>query len=157
MYASGCDRHSIVFRDWYQGWHLLGLTASTQFGIISLNCHDVKPYGSETGDAKQNMLGRHENCFRGIGAMPEKHHITMAADTQSTIYPAKRIPEALHPKFKSELQLMIDNDIICRVDKPADWVSSIVCVTKANGDLCICLDPVELNKLRGAYTFTVSL
>ena len=58
----------------------LGLTGSTQFGIISLNCHDtpchnchapsvinavqqdstvdVKPYGSETGDAKQDILGR---------------------------------------------------------------------------------------------------
>ena len=151
-----------------KGDTLLGLTASTQFGIISLNCHDtpcqgchapsvisavqqdstvdVKPYGSETGDARQDMLGRHENCFGGIGAMPEKHHITMAADAQSTIYPAKRIPEALRPKFKSELQRMIDNDIICRVDKPTDWVSSIVCVTKANGDLRICLDPVELNK-----------
>ena len=41
---------------------------------------------------------------------------------------------------------MIYNDIICRVDKPTDWVSGIVCVTKANGDLRICIDPVELNK-----------
>ena len=107
---------------------------------------DVKPYGSETGDAMQDMLGRHENWLRGIGAMPENYHITMAADAQSTIHPAKRIREDLCPKIKSELQPIIDNDIICRVDKPTDWVRSIACVTKADGDLRICLYPVELNQ-----------
>ena len=35
--------------------------------------------------------------------------------------------------------------IIC-VDEPTDWVSSITYVQKANGKLCLCLDPHNLNE-----------
>ena len=36
--------------------------------------------------------------------------------------------------------------MITHVDKPTDWVSSITYVQKANGKLCLCLDPCDLNK-----------
>ena len=32
------------------------------------------------------------------------------------------------------------------VDQPTDWVSSITYVQKANGELCLCLDPCDLNR-----------
>ena len=35
---------------------------------------------------------------------------------------------------------------IAHVDQPTDWVSSITYVQKANGELCLCLDPCDLNK-----------
>ena len=33
-----------------------------------------------------------------------------------------------------------------KVEKPADWVKSIVIVEKPDGNLRICLDPKDLNK-----------
>ena len=36
--------------------------------------------------------------------------------------------------------------VITCVDKPTDWVSSITYIQKANGELCLCLDPHDLNK-----------
>ena len=36
--------------------------------------------------------------------------------------------------------------VITYVDQPTDWVSSITYVQKANGELCLCLDPSGLNK-----------
>ena len=36
--------------------------------------------------------------------------------------------------------------VITHVDEPMDWVSSITYVQKANGELCLCLDPRNLNK-----------
>ena len=36
--------------------------------------------------------------------------------------------------------------VITCVDKPMDWVSSITYVQKANGKLCLCLDPHDLNE-----------
>ena len=36
--------------------------------------------------------------------------------------------------------------MITCVDKPTDWVSSITYVHKANGELCLCLDPHDLNE-----------
>ena len=29
--------------------------------------------------------------------------------------------------------------------EPADWVSSLVCVDKLDGSICVCLDPKDLN------------
>ena len=36
--------------------------------------------------------------------------------------------------------------MITHVDQPTDWVSSITYVLKANGELCPCLDPHDLNE-----------
>ena len=36
--------------------------------------------------------------------------------------------------------------MIIHVDKPTEWVSSITYVQKANGKLCLCLDPLDLNE-----------
>ena len=36
--------------------------------------------------------------------------------------------------------------VITCVDEPTDWVSSITYVQKANGELCLCLDPRDLNE-----------
>ena len=36
--------------------------------------------------------------------------------------------------------------VITRVDEPMDWVSSITYIQKANGELCLCLDPRDLNE-----------
>ena len=36
--------------------------------------------------------------------------------------------------------------VITCVDEPTDWVSSITYVQKANGELCLCLDPCDLSE-----------
>ena len=36
--------------------------------------------------------------------------------------------------------------VITHVDEPMDWVSSITYIQKANGKLCLCLDPHNLNE-----------
>ena len=36
--------------------------------------------------------------------------------------------------------------LITHVDEPTDWVSSITYIQKANGELCLCLDPHDLNE-----------
>ena len=36
--------------------------------------------------------------------------------------------------------------VITPVDHPTDWVSSITYIQKTNGELCLCLDPHDLNE-----------
>ena len=36
--------------------------------------------------------------------------------------------------------------VIIHVDQPTDWVSSIAYIQKENGELCLCLDPRDLNR-----------
>ena len=40
---------------------------------------------------------------------------------------------------------MVKLGVITPVDEPTDWVSSVAYAWKASGELCICLDPHDLN------------
>jgi len=37
-------------------------------------------------------------------------------------------------------------NVIEKIDKPTEWVNSMVTIIKPNGNLCICIDPRDLNK-----------
>ena len=58
----------------------------------------------------------------------------------------RKVPFALKPKLKEELQRMVDLNVIEPVEKPTEWVNALVIVSKPNGKLRICLDPRPLNK-----------
>ena len=62
------------------------------------------------------------------------------------VHPPRRIPKALKERFKAELDFLVTQDMISPVKEPTPWVNSIVCVTKANGSVRLCLDPRDLNK-----------
>ena len=61
------------------------------------------------------------------------------------IHAPRKCPIALCPKVKEHLNKMECLGVITCVDKPMDWVSSITYLHKANGKLCLCLDPCDLN------------
>ena len=62
------------------------------------------------------------------------------------IHAPRKCPITLHPKVKEHLDKLECLGMITCVGKPTDWVSYITYVQKANGELCLCLDPHDLNK-----------
>ena len=62
------------------------------------------------------------------------------------IHAPRKCPIALHPKVKEHLDKMECLGLITHVDEPMDWVSSITYVQKANGELRLCLDPLDLKE-----------
>ena len=58
----------------------------------------------------------------------------------------RRVPVALRDKLKETLDDLQQQDIIGAVTIPTAWISSMVVVPKANGQLRICLDPKDLNR-----------
>ena len=60
--------------------------------------------------------------------------------------PLRRVPLAMKPKLKVELNRLEKIGVMKRVDMPTDWVSSLVIVKKPNGKLRICIDPKPLNQ-----------
>ena len=62
------------------------------------------------------------------------------------IHAPRKCPITLCLKVKEHLNKMECLGMITCVDEPMDWVSSITYVQKANGELCLCLDPCDLNK-----------
>ncbi|GFW99794.1 uncharacterized protein K02A2.6 [Trichonephila clavipes] len=63
------------------------------------------------------------------------------------IQPPRRVPLALLPKLKSTLDRLEKEGIVSKVNKPTDWVQSLDIVEKPNGNLRLCLDPRDLNKV----------
>ena len=61
------------------------------------------------------------------------------------IHAPRKCPIALCLKVKEHLDKTECLGVITCVDEPTNWVSSITYVQKANGKLCLCLDPHDLN------------
>ena len=62
------------------------------------------------------------------------------------IHASRKCPITLCPKVKEHLNKMECLGMITHVDEPMDWVSSITYIQKANGEICLCLDPCDLNE-----------
>ena len=58
----------------------------------------------------------------------------------------RRCPLALREEVKRELDKMVEIDVIERISKPTDWVSSLAYSRKSSGKIRICLDPKNLNE-----------
>lgn len=63
-----------------------------------------------------------------------------------SIAPSRRVPFAVKPKLKTELERLTELGVIAPVDEPTNWVSNLVVATKDSGELRLCLDPKQLNK-----------
>ncbi|GFY00225.1 transposon Ty3-I Gag-Pol polyprotein [Trichonephila clavipes] len=77
------------------------------------------------------VLGRE---FPGV-----PYHITLKDNAVPVIHPPRRVPLDLQPKLKITLDRLEKEGILSKVNKPTDWVQSLVIVEKPNGNLRSCL------------------
>ena len=87
------------------------------------------------------------NVFKGLGKLEPEHHIEIKEDSTPVIHASRKIPATLREKVKKELDEMEKAGVIVKVDEPSDWVNSLVVVEKPDGNLRLCLDPRNLNKV----------
>ena len=90
------------------------------------------------------IIEEYADVFEGNGSL-EPVEIKLKQNATPHIAAARKIPLALHEPVKTELNEMVKNGIIARVDKPTDWVSSMHVINKS-GKIRIVLDPRPLNK-----------
>ena len=93
-----------------------------------------------------DFLAEYSDCFGRIGCLLDTYHIVLKDNMTPVIHAPRRVPVALRPKLKEELERMKTLDITEPVNKPSDRVSSLVIVQKPNGSLRVCLDPSDLNQ-----------
>ena len=86
------------------------------------------------------------DCFEGLGKFAGTCKLTLKDDAQPKIHASRRAPVQLCDEIQAELDRMVKLDVIKPVTKPANWVSSITYVMKADGALRVCLDPKDLNR-----------
>ena len=160
---------------WYitdmPGPALLGLPACKKLAVVQVNCavkttqpdrnltgttptqaaRATKPPAARTLKSKcikstDDLTREFPDRFTGIGKFPGEYKIRLHPDTHPVIHTPRKCPIALHPKVKEHLAKIEALGVITHIDQPTDWVLSITYVQKENTELCLCLDPCDLNR-----------
>lgn len=121
---------------------ILGLETCEMLGLIKrLDVNSI-----EDQDRKRDSaIELYKDVLNGIGKFPGSFKIQLIKDAKPVLHYKKRIPSSLTDKLKAELDTMLQDDIISRVDYPTDWVNNLQIIEKPNGKLRICLDSKSLN------------
>ena len=115
-----------------------------EFSSLSLPVEERPPIRG-----KEDLLKMYPECFeQGVDKHFKNFEYEIKVDPQvpPKIHPPRRIPLELRDKLKDKLDEMERKGVITRVPEPTRWVNSMVVETKGNGDLRVCLDPMDLNK-----------
>ena len=64
------------------------------------------------------------------------------------VEPIRRVPHAMQEPLKKELDKLVTEGILHKVDisEPIEWLNSFVCVKKSNSKIRLCLGPTHLNR-----------
>lgn len=101
------------------------------------------------------LLKKNEFIFQGIGCLKKPYKIELKDGAIPKVHPIRKIPFALQAKLKNVLSGLEKQKIIKKVNESTEWVNPFVIVRKPNGDLRICLDPIEVNKWVKRHYFKI--
>ena len=107
------------------------------------------PTAAKSTRSTDDLIKEFPDQFTGIGRFPGIYKIWLQYDVHPVIHAPRKCPITLCLKVKKHLNKMECLEVITHVDEPMDWVSSITYIQKANGELCLCLDPCDLNEAIG--------
>ena len=144
---------------------IIGLSTSTDLNLLQFNSaiQTQHPHISNHGclkdknlqqakettpiKDKQDLIKQYPECFNDIGKFQGEYHITVDPSVPPVIHPPRRVPVSLKDDIKSELDDMVKNGIITKLEEgePTPWVNSLVYRRKQNGRLRLCLDPKDHN------------
>jgi len=72
--------------------------------------------------------------------------IHLRQNYEPSVYPARKFPQSLKQKLRKEPDRLVQTGELVKAERPTDWVLPLVVVEKPNGDLRLCLDPMDLNE-----------
>lgn len=130
---------------------LLSCRACLEMGLVKF-CKEVTcRYSKNTHE----IIDKYKSVFEGRGSFSGEVDLEVNTEVPTVIQKARRVPVALRPKLKSELERLEEEGIITKETSHTDWVSNILLIQK-NDKFRICLDPIPLNKAikRPNYQFT---
>ena len=100
-------------------------STSTTFNIqkAKKKWENVVPLGSNNNDPHAQILKLFPELFSGVGCLDTMYRIDLKSDAQPVKHAARRVPESIRPKVKEELDRLVKDGIIKRVECPTDWVN----------------------------------
>lgn len=125
---------------------LLGFRSSLDLNLVKLTYSVENTNGESRFLTKESVMAEYSTLFGGVGEIPGSAKLHLKENATPVVNPPRKVPEALKPRLKAELDRMVSDGIITKVTQPTDWVNSIVLVEKPKtGKLRICIDPKALN------------
>ena len=94
----------------------------------------------------KHVCSQYEDVFDGLGNLGTPLRLEVDETVKPVQQPVRRVPEALRTPLKEYLDDLEARGVIEKVERPTEWVNSVVITRKANGNLRLCLDPKPLNK-----------
>ena len=134
---------------------LLGAKVIQQMKLIEVHEENFEKVATATTTSAtskkiqtaQEINEEYSDVFEGdLGTLEGLQQLNVDPSVPPSIAPSRRVPFAIKPKLKAELERLTDIGVLMPVDEPTDWVSNLIIATKESGDLRLCLDPQQLNK-----------
>ena len=127
---------------------LLGKSSAIALGLLKVGPITGSSLNSVTPqDTIQSILAKYPAVFNGIGKLHDyqlKVHVN--PDIPPIAQPPRRVPFHIRKVVDAKLRELEELDIIESVQGPTPWVSPLVAVPKANGEVRVCVDMRRANE-----------
>ncbi len=90
------------------------------------------------------LIDKYPDVFEGLGCLPGELHLEIDKTVPPVQHVPRKVPIAMKSQVKDKIDAMVKAGVLAKVDKPTDWISSMVVVKKPD-KLRICIDPKDLN------------
>ena len=121
---------------------LLGAQAVQKMKLITVNKQHIMAI-----ETTQNLVQEYEDIFSGEGLLEGELHLELTEQAKPVKLPVRKIPLAVKPRLRAEIQRLVKLGILTKEKEPTDWISSMVVVMKNNKKIRLCIDPQPLNKV----------
>lgn len=139
---------------------VVGLPTSESLGLITINVdtvsdtnssnkteHQVEPpYKTSSSISNIDQLkSEYPNQFDKIGNFSGKAQLILKPDAEPFIDAPRKCSIHIKEKLRNEIDNLIEQGVLRKVEEHTDWCSSMAFSTKKDGSLRICIDPQKLN------------
>ena len=109
----------------------------------STTCVDVNLTRSRQleGLTLEHVCSQYKDVFDGLGNLGTPLRLEVDETVKPVQQPLRRVLEALRTPLKEYLDDLEARGVIEKVERPTEWVNSVMITRKANGNLRLCVDP----------------
>ena len=108
--------------------------------INSTTCNESIPFSTK------DIIDQYPDVFQGTGLLKDfELQLHIDPDITPIQQPLRRIPFHTRRKVETELERLLNLDIIEPVSGPTSWLNPVVPVPKADGSIRLCLDMRKAN------------
>ena len=122
---------------------LLGRSTALQLGVLTL---PPDPTINKISTFTDKIMSEFPDVFNGVGKLVDfQLPLHIDKTIKPVIQPQRRLPFHLRNKVDSKIKELLALDIIEPAPGPSSWISPLVAIPKANGDIRVCVDMRQAN------------